>query len=506
MQQKSKINQMLGPVLLFIAVAGLAIILAGLIGLGAGIYVLLFVLGLVFIVIGSIDFRVCVVAMVIMLPLSSTQFFPRQLFGLTGVNPFNLMFILGFLSFGLSRFFARTQTSVKVEGFRFFWPVMLAMLVATYIGSGHLHQIPLFYRLEQPDLFESRPQYFRDVFVKPLMLFGSVWLLANAVARSKGVQGWIAAIVAGSAGIACMVWFFVAMSGFSFGSLSSAGARTFLSPTGMHANEIGVALLPAYAACLFIFRHLKSGWSKVGIAGVGVLVLSATLLTFSRAAMLALLIVTILFVFRLRKPVWILGGLIVVSVAVLFAPQPIQDRVTEGFEIGAVGAKNDALTAGRVRDIWAPLAPEIARQPLLGNGINSTMWSQAARSGIIVVGHPHNAYLLLLMDYGVVLGALVVFFLVSIWRLWRALSRDAERDPVERAFFDGICAAFLAFLVQGLSGSSLVFGISHAVYLGALGIALGVIAKKPIAVLPNKSRNLKRQPELLRVSKGRAWV
>lgn len=499
-------KNIVGPVLLFLGVAAFAVVLSGLIGLGAGVYVLLLVLALGFGLIGAIDYRVCVLAMILMMPLSGSYFFPRKLFGLPGMNPFNLLLVYGFFSYGMAKIFTRRPDAVDINWVKFFWPILLAMAAATYIGSGHVHQIPAFYRLEAPEMFATKFQYVRDIFVKPLLLFAFVWLIAQAVAKSKSVNGWILAVLLGTTFIACLVWFFVAMAGFSFGALSSSSARTFLSPTGMHANEIGVALLPAYAICLFMFRHVKTFWARFGLGIAGVLVLSALLLTFSRAAMLAILIVTFLFVLKLRKPVWILVGLIVMSVAVLFAPQPVKDRVARGFESGSVGSQKDPLTAGRVGNIWIPLLPEVARHPVAGNGISSTMWSHAARNGTLEVGHPHSAYLQLILDFGVLFGGLIAYFLLKVWRLWRAIAKDERRDTVERAFFDGVCAAFIAFLVQAVSGSTFVFEITHAVYLGALGIALGSIAKTPVeGEATKRPAKLKAMPALLHAPKGRAW-
>ena len=75
------------------------------------------------------------------------------------------------------------------------------------------------------------------------------------------------------------------------------------------------------------------------------------------------------------------------------------------------------------------------------------MWSRAMNSGAMVfVGHPHNAYLQAVLDMGLIGLVLLVAFYWHVWNGFRALGSNAYLTPVMRGFFQGACAALLAFL------------------------------------------------------------
>ena len=129
-----------------------------------------------------------------------------------------------------------------------------------------------------------------------------------------------------------------------------------------------------------------------------------------------------------------------------------------------------------MNEVWLPMLPELKDHALFGNGIDAMMRSLAAQKGLVFATHPHNAYYRLALDYGIFFGAFILLYLWRIWALWRNVARDPTVDPVLRAFFDGICVAFLAFLAQCMSGSSLVFDAPHALYLYSIGVGLGISA------------------------------
>lgn len=462
-----------------LAALALALFCGLLTALGGGDLAVLLVVALALGVAGLVDYRIAVFALMLVFPLTSTYFFPRKLLGITGLNPFNAIFLLTLASFALHRLFTPRQALAPLPSLSFFWPLVLALAAGTAIGSRSVHLVPAFYHLNA-EIFSTKAEYVRDVLVKPLIVLTFVYLIAAAVARSRRMAPWAWASLAGGSTLALLILVFVVLSGVPLGALSQASARSFLSPTGMHANELGVALVPVFTVALFLVPTLRGLRARLAAIGFAVLALLAIALTFSRAAFLAMLLASTVFSIRRRKPGWILAGLAVVVAGVLMAPDAIKDRVVQGFDTSAIGGRNsaaDPLTAGRVGGIWKPLWPDAQAHAVLGNGIHSTMWSNAARSGWIVASHPHNAYLQLLMDHGVVFGALVALFLWRVWRLWRVLSRSPGVDPVLRGFFEGISVAFLVFLVQCMSGSSLVFDLSHAMFLAALGLALGVQAR-----------------------------
>ena len=254
---------------------------------------------------------------------------------------------------------------------------------------------------------------------------------------------------------------------------------------GMHANELGPMLVTGIVFIMFMQAGLErplarmACWAVIAVAGV------AVMLTFSRAAFLALVIASGFYFFGAKNGVRLLIGLMVVSLVVMVIPQEVVDRVTEGFQPGATDvqsmSKTDKLTAGRVAGIWIPVLGDIAHSPLIGRGLMSMLWSNASWSGLTphLITHPHNAYLRALMDMGVLGLGLVLFGVFSLWRYVRQASQQDAHPAWLRAAARGVGIMLMVYAVIGVTGSSWMPIPMQILAWGALGIVLGALAKAP---------------------------
>ena len=95
------------------------------------------------------------------------------------------------------------------------------------------------------------------------------------------------------------------------------------------------------------------------------------------------------------------------------------------------------------------------------------------------VGHPHNAYLQAVLDMGLIGLVLLVAFYWHVWNGFRALGSNAYLTPVMRGFFQGACAALLAFVLAGMTGGSLRPQPENALLWIAIGMMYGLLARKP---------------------------
>ena len=138
---------------------------------------------------------------------------------------------------------------------------------------------------------------------------------------------------------------------------------------------------------------------------------------------------------------------------------------------------------------WVPILPEIFNNPVFGSGLGSIMWSRAMIDGRLwQVSHPHNAYLQVLMDNGVVGTVLVLAFWIWAWKAFRREARN-EAQPLElRGFFEGAAAGLLAFLMAGVAGSSLRPDAAQAFTWLAFGLLVGVRAKQAALVARAKKK------------------
>jgi len=425
------------------------------------------------------DFRIGVVLLILLLPISRSRVFPHEMLGITGLNPFNLLllgtlavFLLhGLFDGSLRRFLPRPLL----------WLYIVPILIAGVLGSRHLDEIPpyLFKGLVQ---FENVTGYFRDIVVKPLGMVLFALLVGAAVSKSEKPEKFLVPMLISVWVMVLLVVVFVLESGASLNEMASSESREFLSSLGMHANELGRLYAVAYALLLFTWVESKNPGFKLALIVSMGLVVFALVLTFSRGAFLGFALINVLFLlWRRNAKTLILFGFMGACV-LLALPDAVYDRITTGFGHGA-GVDSVAVSAGRIEYIWRPLLPEIPRSPIYGHGLGSILWSDPMRRGagvtILAVGHPHNAYLGALLDMGIVGLVLLCAYFAHVWKGFRALSADPALSPILRGFYLGATAGLACLLISYTTDSSLTPGPEQAFLWLAIGMMYGQRGKDP---------------------------
>jgi O-antigen ligase len=206
----------------------------------------------------------------------------------------------------------------------------------------------------------------------------------------------------------------------------------------------------------------------------------ALILTFSRGAFVALAVVNGLYVlWRFSAKTMLVVGCAVVA-ASLFASGAIHERLAWG-----QGAGLDAVSSGRLNGLWLPLLPEVLRHPMFGNGIGSILWSDAMRGGaghmVLLVTHPHNAYLQAALDMGITGLVLLCAYFAHVWRELRTLAKDPGVAPTLRGFYQGAAAGLASMLVANFTDSSLTPRPEQAFLWLAIGVMYGYRARRTAA-------------------------
>lgn len=421
-----------------------------------------------------VDFRVGAILLVLLIPISATAYFPRELLGITGLNPLNLL-LAGTLGAYLLR--GRLEHPGPFVPRPLLWLYLVPIVAAGVLGSMHVDDIYPAYYDRLVVFFTDWKGYLRDLVMKPMLIVLAALLVAAAVAKARKAEPFVVAIAVGACALALtMLGYIVASEIPRLGMLASSRARTFYAEMGTHANELGRVMVTAYALLLFTWWETKPAAGRsalfvaLGILGVGIV------LTFSRNAYLGALLVSALFVMWKFNAKKLALGLGATALAVAFAPHAVYRRITYGFDTGDA----NVVSAGRLENIWAPLVPDALDSPIFGEGLNSIMWSEAIHSGAMeFIGHPHNAYLQAVLDMGLVGLALLVAYYVHVWKGFRALGSNAYLTPTMRGFFQGGCAALLAFALACFTGGSLRPEPENALLWIAIGIMYGLLARRP---------------------------
>ncbi|MEO8166298.1 MAG: hypothetical protein ABI619_12970, partial [Betaproteobacteria bacterium] len=292
------------------------------------LYLAISLIGCAFI---AVDFRIGVVMLIVLMPISASYFFPHEMLGVIGLNPLNLLLLgtLGSCLFhglfdgGLRTFMPRPLL----------WLFIVPMVVAGAMGMGHVSEIAGVYRIMEPALiaFHNATGYVRDMVVKPLFLVIFALVIGAAVRRSGNPEKFLIPTVLSIATIALMVLGFIVLSGVSLGQLASSEAREFMSHRlGLHANDLGRIFVMAYALLLFIWTPIKHFGYRIAIAACMLLSVTALVLTFSRGAFVGFIGVNLLFLLWRRSIKTLLAFMLLTSVVLVALPAAVYDRASVG--------------------------------------------------------------------------------------------------------------------------------------------------------------------------------
>jgi len=420
------------------------------------------------------DFRIGAVLLLVMLPIEGSYLFPHSVFGVTGLNPLNLVLFATLISYLIRG--ERVSTFVPKK---LFWLFIVPIVIAGVIGSRHVDDIyPYFYEVEIIHFTDSFG-YLRDLLFKPMLMVLASLVIAQAAMKSKKIESFLIPFIAAVWVMSAMAIGYVIGEGVSLGTLALTNERTFLSALGMHANDLGRLYAVAYALLLFTWGETKDLRLKsVIFVTMGVLTL-ALLLTFSRGAFVGWVGVNVLFLIWKFNARTAGLALLAVGIGLAFMPGAVVSRMSLGL-VG--GADVNEFSAGRVDEIWLPLLPELFKSPLWGNGLDSTMWAKAMWAEMMLpVTHPHNAYLQAILDMGLVGMGLLLAFYWHVYRTCRDLGSNANLSPTMRGFFQGAVAGLLCFIVTGFAGSSLRPSPEFAFLWIAIGIMYGQLGRRPTA-------------------------
>jgi O-antigen ligase len=422
------------------------------------------------------DFRIGAACIVLLLPVADTSLLPRGLLGIVGLSPVNLLLAGTLASFLLQ---GRLQRAGRFAPPQLLWLYVAPIIVGALIGMPHVADMDPYFYDYMVIHFNNEPGYLREMLIKPMMMVLGALLLGAAVARAQKPERFIIVLAISVWLILALQLGFVAYSGVRLGWLASTRMRNFFDGIGLHANDLGRLYVGAYALLLFVWWETKQQALKTFLFITMLALCFGLMLTFSRGAFLGFLLVNgLMLAWKFNARSASLAVLAVV-VAAIILPHAVYNRVMLGVDSGA-----DAVSAGRIDGIWLPLLPEVLKHPLVGDGLGSIMWSFPMENGqMLRVGHPHNAFLETLKDMGLIGLTLLLLYYWHVWKGFRSLGSNAYLSPELRAFFQGATAGLLAFLVTGMSGSSLR-PIGEFAYLWlSIGMMYGVLARRPPSVL-----------------------
>ena len=418
------------------------------------------------------NYKIGVWLLVFLLPFADTQLIPREVLGITGFNPVNSLLMLTLLSLFVS-FLAGGGVIKFVHLPRPFLAYVAVIAFAAYVGAGSAeHGMRATWQGgDTPESAEplTLTTYLLGKFAKPMILLIVAWLAAT-VARNGNGRPLIWALAAAYVAFFLVIVNYIASHGISLESLASPEARGFLAWTGLHANDVGLLANMGFAILLYTAAATSRLLPRLFLFASATAAATTAALTFSRGAFLGLAVILGYYLLTRRRISQLLLALLVIgSVAWMWPNNAFVERATTGFQT----SDEDDITAGRLDQIWRPLLPTFWEAPIIGHGLASTQWATPnLRGQMLPVGHPHSAYLGVLLDLGLLGVAVVGAFFWSTWRTFRRLSQD-HVDSQWRGIFEGGIVCLMCLAIQGLTDDQFVPTFPQAALWVCYGLALG---------------------------------
>lgn len=217
-------------------------------------------------------------------------------------------------------------------------------------------------------------------------------------------------------------------------------ATLILAGRETNPNYLGSVLFLPLALCISGLVAARGWWQKILFVSIATAIGSAVFFSMSRAALLAVVVMLVVFSLRLglnRRIVTVVAAL---SLAITAMPSNFFSRIQEAIATGG---------AGRL-DIWRAGLFLLTKYWLTGAGLGnfSIAYNSVAGRGEIFQGFgrgSHNMYLNVPVELGIVGSLLLLAGLVAHLRAVKRLRSVAGKVPIQVVGFESACWATLAY-------------------------------------------------------------
>lgn len=410
---------------------------------------------------------------------------PRQMLGITGLNPWNLLmaFIMIAWFFSIRREKLEWDVSRNIRNLLIFY--LIVIFVGFFRMTDDIGKIAEFYINTNRASVPNLTSLIINDLLNTLKYFIPALLIFHGC-NSKSRLAWgIAACLLTSflLGIQIIKW--MPISDLNDGdALSERALRVLDRSIGYHRVDLA-AMMASASWAFFVSRVMapSKGWAWT-LTGIGFLLILSLALTGGRAGYVSWAAVAVMLsMLRWKKLILVMPVLIVLVVTLVPAAR---DRMLQGFgeearfDAAVIGdGSNDfaSITSDRIL-IWPSVIKAIGDAPLFGygrHGYHVSGASREIRDLYPVKGqgfpHPHNAYLEILIDNGFI-GSLPIFlFFYIVFRRSAEMFKDTTQPLYSTA--GGIALAFVVGqLVASIGAQSFYPRAGVVIMWATIGLAL----------------------------------
>ncbi len=437
---------------------------------------------------------------IVLIPIGHVSFMPQALFGIPGISLTNFVFLTAaacvLREAGLGNAFRNLP--------RYFTPAVVVFgilfIVAVLRTAADVDSLLLRENVE-------RPTPFRVLVLEGLL--SAKFVALGFLVALRGIQRGSLATAEKSLLVLTIVLFPIIVTFYVMGVtappngelLYDMGRDSIADNFGVHTNYLGRM---AVYLLLFAVVSTNLAWKPLRCAAI-FCAIALIEVSFSRTSWIA---GTLLLLFALRRNstadrLLVAASIAVVSLALLpqlaerseyglegtSEPEVAQTEVPDDVPSIPVPAAEPApepafeldpqevtetlhrVAAGRTSNIWPSVMPIFYAHPIFGQGLFSVFRPVDPEAKRIAYNHPHNAYLEVALDMGVVGLAVVAWMMWGFWRLGR--------------FYPPFRYLVAGWLLVSMTGGSFYPQLQNALNWIVLGMA--VAARENSGSRPNSS-------------------
>jgi len=237
---------------------------------------------------------------------------------------------------------------------------------------------------------------------------------------------------------------------------------------GMDNNCFGVALVSTVGPTIALGLATKNWYGRALAAAAGAFIIHSTLLTFSRGAMVGLILVGVTaFVIMPKRPKYLAVLLVTCLVTVRLVGPQLQARYATAV---AAEEERDASAESRI-DLWRDCLKIVQEKPIFGVGPGNFR-VVAASLGWAPGKQAHSTWMQTAAENGVPgVVMLISVFLIAAVKLWPlARQRQTDENRYEVAMASGIVMCVVGFVVTAQFVS--LAGLEIPYYVTMIGVVL----------------------------------
>jgi O-antigen ligase len=365
-------------------------------------------------------------SLVVMMAITGRPDMPSTVLGIPGFNPWNMLFLFVVLSWMFNSKDESINTLSRTPRLLFYFFVAIS-LIATFRGFSDTENLKLYHELLgwkfsfKTMVIDDLVNTYKYLFLGMLFYYGAT--------TEKNIKIAIYSVLLLNLLLSIQVIKWMPLSALVDGELlQKRSMRVIDRQIGYYRSDLAV-LLGSAAWAFFSARKMnKSKLQSLFWIFCSLLGTVATFLTGSRIGMGSWISVSMLLSWFRWRQLYIVAP---VLMYIVFTSIPaVKDRMMQGFEQsdsetvdyaeieGQEGDINTAtVTSGRTL-IWPYVIKKIGERPILGYGRhgmrNSGLTNYLLLEHNELFPHPHNAFLELILDNGIILSIPILYFFYYI--------------------------------------------------------------------------------------------